>query len=66
MDAPQHPHIDSAGARAGGQSGMRLRNFPCWIMGHMYRHKPGDKEMLVCQRCGHQELWTTKKMHQGL
>ena len=43
-----------------------MRNFPCWVMGHMYRPKPGDREMLVCQRCGHQELWTTKKTHQGL
>lgn len=24
---------------------MRLRNFPCWVMGHMYLHKPGDKDL---------------------
>lgn len=41
---------------------MRLRNFPCWVMGHMFRVKPGDKDMLVCQRCGVQELVWTKRM----
>ena len=41
---------------------VRLRNFPCWVMGHMYRRKPGDKEMLVCQRCGKQELLAMKRM----
>lgn len=41
---------------------MRLRNFPCWIMGHIFRTKPGDKDMLVCQRCGAQELRWTKQM----
>jgi len=44
---------------------MRLRNFPCWVLGHEYRHKPGDKHMLVCQRCGHQELMATWQMRQG-
>ena len=44
---------------------MRLRNFPCWVMGHMYRHKSGDKELLVCQRCGHQELLATRQLRQG-
>ncbi len=24
----------------------------CRVMGHMFRTKPGDKDMLVCQRCG--------------
>lgn len=41
---------------------MRLRNVPCWFMGHMFRVKPGDKEMLVCQRCGKQELAAIKRM----
>ena len=41
---------------------MRLRIFPCWVMGHMFRLKPGDKEMLVCQRCGKEELLLFKQM----
>ncbi len=41
---------------------MRLRNFPCWVMGHMFRVKPGDKGMLVCQRCGTQELVMMKQL----
>lgn len=41
---------------------MRLRNFPCWVMGHMFRVKAGDNQMLVCQRCGKQELLAMKRM----
>ena len=41
---------------------MRLRNFPCWVMGHTFRVKAGDKQMLVCQRCGTQELLAMKQM----
>ena len=41
---------------------MRLRNIGCWVMGHMFRVKAGDKEMLICQRCGKQELVTIKRM----
>ena len=51
---------DRCGARTLSQ--VRLRNFPCWVMGHMFRVKPGDKEMLVCQRCGKQELLAMKRM----
>ena len=31
-------------------------------MGHMFRVKPGDKDMLVCQRCGKRELAAMKRM----
>ncbi|WP_374969251.1 hypothetical protein [Terrabacter sp. BE26] len=41
---------------------MRLRNYPCWVLGYMLRVKPGDKDVLVCQRCGAQELWWMKRM----
>ena len=42
---------------------MRLRNVPCWVLGHMYRVKPGDKDMLACQRCGAQELAWRKRLN---
>ena len=42
---------------------MNLRNFPCWVLGHMYRVKAGDKEMLACQRCGAQELAWRKRLN---
>jgi hypothetical protein len=31
-------------------------------MGHTFRVKAGDKQMLVCQRCGTQELLAMKQM----
>ena len=42
---------------------MRLQNFPCWALGHMYRVKAGDKDMLVCQRCGARELVWRKRLN---
>jgi hypothetical protein len=41
---------------------MRLRNFPCWVMGHVYRRQPGDKDVIVCQRCHSRELLAVKLM----
>lgn len=62
---PRKAETRAAQGRAGGRSSMHLRNFPCWVMGHTYLHKPGDKDMLVCRRCGHQELVVIRQMRQG-
>jgi hypothetical protein len=42
---------------------VKIWPLSCRVMGwHQFRRKPGDKEILVCQRCGKQELVWTKRM----
>ena len=39
-----------------------LHNLPCWVLGHTYRHTPGDADVLTCPRCGRRELVSVKRM----
>lgn len=42
---------------------VKIWPLSCHVMGwHQFRRKPGDKDMLVCQRCGRQEMAWTKRM----
>jgi hypothetical protein len=42
--------------------GVKIWPLSCHLMGwHQFRRKTGDKDMLVCQRCGQQELVWTKR-----
>ena len=59
----EHPERPASPSRGEENRDVKIWPLSCHVMGwHQFRRKPGDKEMLVCQRCGKQELVWTKRM----